>query len=158
MEESNEEIITAHPKKRIKVIGPRHPTLISSSIIEENILPYPRHPKALMTLLNTSDPASAKQAIKSDNSEHWLQAISKELGTIDELKVWDVAPITNKTKIVGTTWVFKEKLNKRNEILEHKRQLCTQGFSQTPGVDLSKNLCSNRIFKLLAHSHLLFCS
>ncbi|MBW0522951.1 hypothetical protein O181_062666 [Austropuccinia psidii MF-1] len=68
MEESNEEIIAAHPTKRIKVIGPRHPTLISSRVREENILPYHRQHKALMTLSNTSDPASFKQASKSDNA------------------------------------------------------------------------------------------
>ncbi|MBW0495170.1 hypothetical protein O181_034885 [Austropuccinia psidii MF-1] len=60
MEESNEEIIAAHSKKRIKVTGPRHPTLISPSIREENILPYCRQHKALMTLSNKSNPASFK--------------------------------------------------------------------------------------------------
>ncbi|MBW0532267.1 hypothetical protein O181_071982 [Austropuccinia psidii MF-1] len=130
MEESNEEIIAAHPKKRIKVIGPRHPTLISPRIIEENILPYCRQHKALMTLSNTSNPASFKQAIKSDNAKHWLQAMSKDLGTMNELKVCNMVPITNETKLVGTTCVFKTNCNERNEILEHKSQLCSQGFCQ----------------------------
>ncbi|MBW0491805.1 hypothetical protein O181_031520 [Austropuccinia psidii MF-1] len=31
--------------RRIKVIGPRHPTLISSEIDNQNILPFSRHPK-----------------------------------------------------------------------------------------------------------------
>ncbi|MBW0592889.1 hypothetical protein O181_132604, partial [Austropuccinia psidii MF-1] len=31
-------------KKRIKVIGPRNPTLINSKIDKENILPYSRRP------------------------------------------------------------------------------------------------------------------
>ncbi|MBW0485264.1 hypothetical protein O181_024979 [Austropuccinia psidii MF-1] len=41
-EEDNERHNISHHSKRIKIIGPRHPTLISSDICEENILPYPR--------------------------------------------------------------------------------------------------------------------
>ncbi|MBW0487211.1 hypothetical protein O181_026926 [Austropuccinia psidii MF-1] len=57
---------------------------------------------------------------------------------MDDLKVWEVVPITTETKLVGTTRVFKTKWNVCNEILEYKAQLCAQGFSKTPGINFSK--------------------
>ncbi|MBW0532418.1 hypothetical protein O181_072133 [Austropuccinia psidii MF-1] len=98
----------------------------------KNILPYPRRPKALMTSSNSGNPASYRQAIRSDNSDQWLQAIRKELHTMSELNVWEIVPIPKHTKLIGTTWVFKTKQD------EHKARLCAQGFSQTHGVDFSK--------------------
>ncbi|MBW0550200.1 hypothetical protein O181_089915 [Austropuccinia psidii MF-1] len=53
---SSSEGTMIQPEKRIRVIGPRHPTLISSIIDEGNILPYSRRPKALMTLSGSKDP------------------------------------------------------------------------------------------------------
>ncbi|MBW0561044.1 hypothetical protein O181_100759 [Austropuccinia psidii MF-1] len=125
-------------RRRIKVTGPRHPTLISSEIREENILPYPRRPKALMTSSDLNNPASYRQAIRSRNSNQWLNAIKKELHTMSELNVWEIVPIPKDTQLIGTTWVFKTKRNELNAILEHKARLCAQGFSQIQGVDFSK--------------------
>ncbi|MBW0564240.1 hypothetical protein O181_103955 [Austropuccinia psidii MF-1] len=53
------------PRKRIKVIGPRHPTLINSDISETNILPYPRH---TTTHLTHSNPRTFNKALKSEES------------------------------------------------------------------------------------------
>ncbi|MBW0540859.1 hypothetical protein O181_080574 [Austropuccinia psidii MF-1] len=127
---------TTRPINKIKVIGPRHPTLISSSILEEHILPYTRRPRALLTASN--DPLSYKQALKSENAAQWIQATNKELETMNDLNVWEVVPITEKTRLIGTTWVYKTKRNERKEVLEYKARLCAQGFSQTPGIDFGK--------------------
>ncbi|MBW0460659.1 hypothetical protein O181_000374 [Austropuccinia psidii MF-1] len=137
-EQSNSDEQVIEESQRIKIIGPRHPTLISSEIRAEHILPYPRRPKALMTSSNLGDPASYRQAIRSDNADQWLQAIRKELCTMSELNVWEIVPIPKHTKLIGTTWVFKTKRDEHNTILEHKARLCAQGFSQTHGVDFSK--------------------
>ncbi|MBW0512781.1 hypothetical protein O181_052496 [Austropuccinia psidii MF-1] len=138
IDQDNREEEVVNERQRIKIIGPRHPTLISSEIREENILPYPRRPKALMTSSNLNDPVSYRQAVKSENCDQWLLAIEKELHTMSELNVWEVVPIPKLTKLVGTTWVFKTKRDEHNVILEHKARLCAQGFSQVRGVDFSK--------------------
>ncbi|MBW0575205.1 hypothetical protein O181_114920 [Austropuccinia psidii MF-1] len=84
------------------------------------------------------DPTSYNEAMKSASSELWLQAISKELQNMCHLKVWEEVPISENTKLIGTTCVFKTKRNENNNIIEHKAHLFAQGFSQTPGVDFSK--------------------
>ncbi|MBW0511525.1 hypothetical protein O181_051240 [Austropuccinia psidii MF-1] len=50
------------PKKKIKVIGARHPTLIHSDIGETNILPYCNGPATHFT---HSDPCTFNEALKS---------------------------------------------------------------------------------------------
>ncbi|MBW0531561.1 hypothetical protein O181_071276 [Austropuccinia psidii MF-1] len=125
-------------RQRIKIIQPRHPTLIFSEIQEENILPYPRHPKALMMSSNLSNPVSYRQAIRSENSDQCLHAIKKELHTMSKLNLWEIVPIPKHTKLVSTTWVFKTKRDEHNVILEHKARPCAQEFSQIHGIDFSK--------------------
>ncbi|MBW0557711.1 hypothetical protein O181_097426 [Austropuccinia psidii MF-1] len=54
VESSSNDQDSTGPTTRINLIGPRHPTLISSDIQKENILPYPRRPRALLTSLKGS--------------------------------------------------------------------------------------------------------
>ncbi|MBW0460648.1 hypothetical protein O181_000363 [Austropuccinia psidii MF-1] len=78
----------ACPPTCIKVIGPRHPTLLSSDINPNNILPYPRHAVALLTTLNDT-PSTFNKAIACPSKEVWLEAINKELSSMKKLRVWD---------------------------------------------------------------------
>ncbi|MBW0491793.1 hypothetical protein O181_031508, partial [Austropuccinia psidii MF-1] len=124
-------------RSRIKVIGPRHPTLIRGSVDSGNILPYNRRPKTLFTAL-TKLPRTYNQAIKSPNKESWRAAIDKELSSMNRLHVWDVVDLQPDYKLVGTTWVFRIKKDHLNNITEYKACLCAQGFTQTPGIDFEK--------------------
>ncbi|MBW0509573.1 hypothetical protein O181_049288 [Austropuccinia psidii MF-1] len=122
---------------RIKVIGPRHPTLVSSAINPDNILPYPRRAGALLTTLDNT-PNTYSKAISGPPKEVWLEAINRELSSMEKLNVWDVVEIDPTYKLVGTTWVLKTKRDHLNKVVKHKARLCAQGFTQTPGVDFDK--------------------
>ncbi|MBW0468185.1 hypothetical protein O181_007900 [Austropuccinia psidii MF-1] len=131
----NDESEEPPPRKRIKVIGPRHLKLINFNINQENILPYSSQSAAHLTHI---DPITYNQAMKSTSSVLLFQAISKELQNMSNLKVWEEVPIRKNIKLIGTTWIFKTKRDENNIILEKRARLCAQGFSQTPGVDFSK--------------------
>ncbi|MBW0466956.1 hypothetical protein O181_006671 [Austropuccinia psidii MF-1] len=74
--------------KRIRVIGPRHPTLISSKIDSNNILPFSRrHTGENLTNL-TQTPRMFNEAMNSLNKEKWNFAIKKEPQNIEKLNVW----------------------------------------------------------------------
>ncbi|MBW0530491.1 hypothetical protein O181_070206 [Austropuccinia psidii MF-1] len=122
---------------QIRVIGPRHPTLISGDINQENILTYCRRPRILLT--KTADiPKTFRSALKGPLSDEWSKAIVKELGAMVDLNVWDIIDLKAEFRLVGTTWVFRVKTNHLKEVVEYKARLCAQGFSQTPGVDFGK--------------------
>ncbi|MBW0517135.1 hypothetical protein O181_056850 [Austropuccinia psidii MF-1] len=149
IQESNEagaaEHSPAHPISalRIKVIGPGHPTIISSDIDSFNILPYNRRPRALLSAHNDA-PRTFKQAINS-----WNKAIEKELASMIQLQVWDVVDLKSEYKLVGTTWVFRTKGDHLNKVIKHKARLCAQGFTQTPILDFSKTYAPTGRMNLL---------
>ncbi|MBW0537170.1 hypothetical protein O181_076885 [Austropuccinia psidii MF-1] len=78
-------------------------------------------------------------ALRSINSKLLQEAIDKELGAMVNLKVWEVTKLEDDHKLIGTTWVFKTKEIPLDDKKEYKACLCTQGFTQTPGVDYKKS-------------------
>ncbi|MBW0524273.1 hypothetical protein O181_063988 [Austropuccinia psidii MF-1] len=81
--------------------------------------------------------------------EVWMAAINRELLLMEKLKVWDVVDLHSSYKLVSNTWVFKVKKNHLNDVIEHKAQLCAQGFTQTAGVDFDKTYASMGKLNLL---------
>ncbi|MBW0550303.1 hypothetical protein O181_090018 [Austropuccinia psidii MF-1] len=73
----------------IKVIGPPHPTLVSSDIKNLNILLYPRRADALLSSEDVT-PRPFKGALQSPERDFWMVAIDKELLSMSNLKVWEV--------------------------------------------------------------------
>ncbi|MBW0559536.1 hypothetical protein O181_099251 [Austropuccinia psidii MF-1] len=76
------------PQRRIRIIGPRHPTLITGDASEVNILPYQR--RAHQTVEASVIPNSYQQAINSKDGVKWKEAISKELNNMQRLEVWTI--------------------------------------------------------------------
>ncbi|MBW0536448.1 hypothetical protein O181_076163 [Austropuccinia psidii MF-1] len=122
---------------RIKIIGSRHPTIITGDVTHQNILPYSQRANALITVSDDS-PRTFKKAVTSLNKEVWIKAIEKELSSMNSMGVWEIVELKPEYRLVGTTWVFCSKKNHLNEVIEHKARLCAQGFTQTPGIDFGK--------------------
>ncbi|MBW0511441.1 hypothetical protein O181_051156 [Austropuccinia psidii MF-1] len=93
---------------QIRVIRPRHPTIINGDVDQDNILIYPRRPKTLVT--KAADvPKTFRSALKGPCSDQWSKAIEKELGAMVDLKVWGIVDLKPDYRLVGTTWVFRLK-------------------------------------------------
>ncbi|MBW0539804.1 hypothetical protein O181_079519 [Austropuccinia psidii MF-1] len=70
---------------RIKVVGPRHPTIINSNVDKLNILPYQRRIKAYITQQEET-PKTYKKALSSIHKEEWTTAINKELSNMNKIQ------------------------------------------------------------------------
>ncbi|MBW0478383.1 hypothetical protein O181_018098 [Austropuccinia psidii MF-1] len=142
-------------KHCLQVIGPRHPTLITSNVDLIHILPYLRREK---TFITTSTTVSRPYwlSLKCEDKDEWKNAIQRELLYMSKLKVWDIMDLRSDYKLVGTTWVFKLKRDHLHQTVEHKAGLCAQGFTQTLGVDFNKTYYPmgrlNSLRALIAHS------
>ena len=53
------------------------------------------------------DPVSFSQAIESNDSPKWIDAMNDELKSMDQNKVWDLVELLEGYKNVGCKWVFK---------------------------------------------------
>lgn len=79
-------------------------------------------------------PATYDEAMLRTDRDDWLAAMRKELRIMDEMHVYELAPLPSGRKAIGNRWVleFKED-NKGGSAF--KARLVAQGFSQIPGVD-----------------------
>ncbi|KAL8094711.1 hypothetical protein AgCh_036289 [Apium graveolens] len=52
------------------------------------------------------EPKNAQEAIAD---EHWSMALQEELNQFERYDVWELVPLPQDAKIIGTRWVFKNK-------------------------------------------------
>nr|AAV24758.1 putative polyprotein [Oryza sativa Japonica Group] len=62
------------------------------------------------------DPISFKEAMKSEHSSEWLNAMKDEMKSMSTNKVWDLIEIPEGAKTVGCKWVYKTKRDPKGNI------------------------------------------
>ncbi|MBW0555444.1 hypothetical protein O181_095159 [Austropuccinia psidii MF-1] len=133
--------VLEHQPKRIQVISLRHPTLISSKIDSNNILPFP-HRQARENLANLSqNQKTISKAMASPNKKEWNLEIKKELQNIESLKVRTLRDRKNNDHPITSTWIFKEKTDYSGKVTKYKACLCAHVFHQIAGLYYQKEIC-----------------
>ena len=84
------------------------------------------------------DPLSFSQAIESNDSEKWYDAMKEELKSMVQNDVWDLVELPNDCKRVDCKWVFKTKRDSTGNIERYKARLVAKGFSQKEGIDYNE--------------------
>ncbi|MBW0499466.1 hypothetical protein O181_039181 [Austropuccinia psidii MF-1] len=77
---------------QFKVIGPFHPSLITSNMYPAHILPYSRKARAFVTTSKTV-PRRYYLAFQCENKTKWMMAIEKELLATNGLKLWKIVDL-----------------------------------------------------------------
>ena len=49
--------------------------------------------------------------------------------------MWELTPRPENVHVIGTKWIFKNKINEDGEIIQNKFWLVAQGYTQVEGVD-----------------------
>ena len=86
-------------------------------------------------LQDNPEPSSVREAMASSNKSKWREAMKKEMESLYENEVWDLVEPPKGRKIVGSKWVFKEKMGADGTTERYKARLVAQGFSQKRGLD-----------------------
>ena len=81
------------------------------------------------------DPVSFSQAINSDKSDKWINAMKEELKSMAENNVWDLIELPEGSKRVGCKWVFKTKYDSNGNIEQFKARLVAKGYTHKDGID-----------------------
>ena len=76
------------------------------------------------------DPTLFEEAMRSDHSSKWLEAMEDEMKSMNGNKVWDLEIIPKEAKTVGCKWVYKTKLDSQGNIETDKARLVAKGFTQ----------------------------
>ncbi|GJS55193.1 retrovirus-related pol polyprotein from transposon TNT 1-94 [Tanacetum coccineum] len=80
----------------------------------------------------TTNTKNIKEAIKD---ESWIMAMQKELDQFLCNDVWDLVPCPVDHMIIGTKWVFRNKLDENGVVCRNKARLVAQGYNQQEGID-----------------------
>ena len=82
--------------------------------------------------LSQIEPKNFKEAEKD---ERWMGAMEEELYQFQRNHVWTLVPPPKDHPIIGTKWIFKNKLDEHGVITKNKARLVAQGYTQEEGID-----------------------
>ncbi|GJT42607.1 retrovirus-related pol polyprotein from transposon TNT 1-94 [Tanacetum coccineum] len=100
----------------------------SFKVIEETSTPW-----SLSTTIQ--EPKNIKEVIQD---ESWTMAMQEELNQFKTNNVWSLVPPPKNQTIIGTKWVFKNKLDENGIVSRNKARLVAQGYNQQEGIDFDE--------------------
>ena len=83
-------------------------------------------------LLCEFKPKIVKDALEN---EYWNKSMNKEIGQVEKKNTWTLAPRLKNKNLIGTKWVFRNKLDENGEITRNKARLVCKGYAQEEGLD-----------------------
>ena len=69
------------------------------------------------------------------DDSYWIMAMQDELSQFNRNHVWDLVPKPTHQGIIGTKWIFRNKLDEDGNVVRNKARLVAQGYSQEEGID-----------------------
>jgi hypothetical protein len=60
--------------------------------------------------------------------------MEEELNQIDKNETWELVPIPKDKNVIGTKWVFRNKINKYGHVTINKESLVCKGYAQVEGI------------------------
>ncbi|GJU35567.1 retrovirus-related pol polyprotein from transposon TNT 1-94 [Tanacetum coccineum] len=78
------------------------------------------------------EPKNINEALKD---ESWVIAMQEELNQFISNDVWELVPNPKDMTIIGTKWVYRNKLDENGVVSRNKARLVAQGYNQQEGID-----------------------
>ena len=85
-----------------------------------------------LCLLNKVEPRIVSEALQDND---WYNAMKEEIEQIEKNKTWTLVPRPVDKNVIGTKWVFRNKLDENGEITRNKARLVWKGYAQEEGLD-----------------------
>ncbi|GJV80548.1 retrovirus-related pol polyprotein from transposon TNT 1-94 [Tanacetum coccineum] len=81
---------------------------------------------------NANEPKNVNEALKD---ESWIIAMQEELNQFIANDVWELVPQPKNMTIIGTKWVYRNKLDENNVVSRNKARLVAKGYNQQKDID-----------------------
>ncbi|KAJ1704622.1 hypothetical protein LUZ63_004403 [Rhynchospora breviuscula] len=81
------------------------------------------------------EPKSFKEANVDPN---WIVAMQEELNQFERNQVWELVSLPSGKQVIGTKWVYRNKLDELGNVIRNKARLVAQGFKQQEGIDFEE--------------------
>ncbi|KAK2403016.1 hypothetical protein QL285_052490 [Trifolium repens] len=145
IEASEEHDDISEDEMQENVEAPKRKFKYKSSHLEDLILGNKESPRktrpayqqndSLLGLISMIEHKNVDEALTDDG---WIVAMQDELNQFQRNDVWDLVPRPTHKNIIGTKWVFRNKLNEQGEVVRNKARLVAQGYSQQEGIDFTE--------------------
>jgi hypothetical protein len=64
--------------------------------------------------------------------------MDEELDQIEKNDTWELVPRPKNKNVIGTKWVFRNKLNEDGQVTRNKARLVCKGYAQIEGIDFEE--------------------
>jgi hypothetical protein len=93
---------------------------------------------ATVMLAAVTEPQTFEEALASEQSEDWQQAMDDEIASLAANKTWILEEPPAGVKPIPVKWVYKIKRTSAGDIERYKARLVAKGFRQQQGVDFDE--------------------
>lgn len=83
-------------------------------------------------MISEFEPKSFKEAHKDEDQ---IKTMEEELDQIEKNGTWSLVPRLEHKNVIGTKWVFRNKLNEDGIVVRNKSRLVCKGYAQEEGED-----------------------
>jgi hypothetical protein len=83
------------------------------------------------------EPKNFNEASRDD---HWINAMNDELDQIEKKSTWELAHRPEGKTVIGSKWIFKNKLNEKGQVVRNKERLVCKGYAQIEGLDYDEKI------------------
>ena len=90
-----------------------------------------------VAFLSMTEPTNFEEA---SQKEDWIRATNEELDQIEKNNTWELVPRPEDKNVIGSKWVFKNKMNEKGQVVRNKARLVCKGFAQVEGQDFDETL------------------
>jgi hypothetical protein len=88
-----------------------------------------------MAFISMVEPKNFNEASEDVN---WLKSMNEELDQIEKNDTWELVPRPTNKNVIGSKWVYKNKMNEQGNIVRNKARLVCKGYAQIEGLDFDE--------------------
>ena len=63
------------------------------------------------------------------DDENWISAMNEEINQIEKNNTWSLVPRPKDKNVIGTKWVFRNKLDENGTVTRNKAILVCKGYA-----------------------------
>ena len=86
---------------------------------------------------------------ESSEDEYWIRAMNEEIDQIEKNNTWEFVPRPADKNVLGSKWVFKNKINEHGQIVRNKGWLVCKGHAQVEGHDFDETFAPVEILEAI---------
>ncbi|GJW51904.1 retrovirus-related pol polyprotein from transposon TNT 1-94 [Tanacetum coccineum] len=105
---------------------------VIGNLNQRNLRPQAQNQSNFFCFISTIESKNVNEAL---TDESWIIAMQEELNQFVANDVWELVPQPKNMTIIGTKWVFRNKLDENGVVSRNKARLVAQGYNQQEGID-----------------------